>query len=404
MQAIPAHPIEEFLAIYSAERTRHRYRGAIRAIVEFRYGPQRAGRRATPEEAARYEPLARAYLEAPPDVVGDLIRFAATSTAAPMTAVTNMAALFEFFDHYGIEVSPRDRKKIRAKLPRGGAVGIEAELDAGGLRTIIQHMALNNRALALALVSSGMRVGEALQIHVRDVDLSASPAEVRIRAEYTKTKQQRTTFLSGEAAECIGEWLKIRDQYILSAANRGSGLAGVRAGARKTVRDPRLFPWDATTVSKAWAIALQKAGLHEVDSATGRATIHPHMLRKFFRSQLALSCPVDIVETLMGHQGYLTDAYRRYSRKQMAEYYLAAEHEVTIQVPAEYRDLKADLSGKLAVQAEINNGLTAKTLRMETRIDDLEALSREQARVIETLFDLTREAERAMPREPLERA
>jgi len=397
MQVIPARPIEEFLGLYSTGRTALRYRGAIRAFIDFRYGSQRAGRRATPEEAARYEPLARAYLEAPPDVVADLVRFAATSTAAPMTAVTNMAALFEYFEHYGVEIAARDRKKIRARLPRGGPVGLEAELDADALRTIFTHLPLNNRALALALVSSGMRVGEALQIHVRDVDLSACPAEVRIRAEYTKGRQQRVTFLSSEAAECIGEWLKIRDQYITSAANRGSALAGVRSGGRKTVRDPRLFPWDATTVSKAWALALQKAGLHEVDPATGRATIHPHMLRKFFRSQLALSCPVDVVEMLMGHQGYLTDAYRRHSRKQLAEHYLAAEHEVTILVPAEFRDLKDDLSGKLAVQNEINNGLTAKTLRMEMRIDDLEKRTRDQARVIETLFDLTREAEREAP-------
>jgi integrase len=59
--------------------------------------------------------------------------------------------------------------------------------------------------------------------------------------------------------------------------------------------------------------------------ALGRLQYRIHGLRKFFRSQLALSCPVDIVEALMGHEGYLTDAYRRYSRKQMAEYYLKAE-------------------------------------------------------------------------------
>ena len=28
----------------------------------------------------------------------------------------------------------------------------------------------------------------------------------------------------------------------------------------------------------------------------------------------------------MGHEGYLTDAYRRYTNKQMGEYYLKYEH------------------------------------------------------------------------------
>ncbi|GBE55150.1 MAG TPA: hypothetical protein ENH28_06225 [Euryarchaeota archaeon] len=51
-------------------------------------------------------------------------------------------------------------------------------------------------------------------------------------------------------------------------------------------------------------------------------------LRKFFRSQLATAIPVDIVETLMGHEGYLTGD-RRYSEKELGEYYSKGEHNFT---------------------------------------------------------------------------
>lgn len=44
----------------------------------------------------------------------------------------------------------------------------------------------------------------------------------------------------------------------------------------------------------------------------------------------------------------------------------------------------------LGVQNEIVNGLTAKTLRLENRIDQLEDRAREQNRVIETLIDVAR--------------
>jgi len=40
--------------------------------------------------------------------------------------------------------------------------------------------------------------------------------------------------------------------------------------------------------------------------------------------------PVDIVEALMGHEGYLTEVYRRYTERQMTEYYLKGEHLLTI--------------------------------------------------------------------------
>lgn len=57
---------------------------------------------------------------------------------------------------------------------------------------------------------------------------------------------------------------------------------------------------------------------------------------------------------------------------------------------ASFRDLKGELSQKMGVQNEIVNGLTAKTLRLENRIDQLESSAREQNRVIETLIDVAR--------------
>lgn len=57
---------------------------------------------------------------------------------------------------------------------------------------------------------------------------------------------------------------------------------------------------------------------------------------------------------------------------------------------ASFRDLKRELTQKMGVQNEIVNGLTAKTLRLESRIDQLESRAREQNRVIETLIDVAR--------------
>jgi hypothetical protein len=42
----------------------------------------------------------------------------------------------------------------------------------------------------------------------------------------------------------------------------------------------------------------------------------------------------------MGHEGYLTEAYRRYSRKQMGEYYLKAEHHVTVMGSGDLKEIQ----------------------------------------------------------------
>ena len=55
-------------------------------------------------------------------------------------------------------------------------------------------------------------------------------------------------------------------------------------------------------------------------------TMRPHTLRKRFRTQLAAVIPVDVVEVLMGHAGYQTDAYRRFTEDELAGFYKKGEY------------------------------------------------------------------------------
>ncbi len=139
-----------------------------------------------------------------------------------------------------------------------------------------------------------------------------------------------------------------------------------------------------------WGIALRKSGIHDVDPVTWRMTIHPHLLRKVFRSQLAIACPVDFVEMLMGHQGYLKDAHRRYSRKQMAEAYKTAEAQVTVMVPVEYKELKSWVADKLSAHSEIIEGIVRANIGLKDRMASLGA---ENAQVLEAARLLKRVTE-----------
>jgi len=166
---------------------------------------------------------------------------------------------------------------------------------------IIQHMDLKGKALFLTLASSGMRIGESLSLTLNDIDLEHDPVSIQIRGENTKTGEQRFTFISSEAKEALIEWLKVRGAYMEQAHYKNAGfLACGFSGPRPNPEeDNRIFPFAMKTAQDTWRLAIKSAGLRERDPATGRYSLHIHQLRKFFRSQLALAVPVDIVEMLM---------------------------------------------------------------------------------------------------------
>lgn len=370
--------LSEFLELYPVINTKRGYKAGVMAFLDFIYGPQRVGRQATPEEWSLYEGLAEQYRTEDRDRITDLMKFNASNAAIPpLTAKTRNNAVKEFYAHIGFEMSPREQKKVRLKLPKGSARTIERDLDHQTLKAILQHMDIKSRAFFLTLVSSGMRVGELVQLHIKDFALDDEPAVVTIRGEYTKTGEARYTFISEEAVHALKEWLKVREKYMIAAANRNRALVRRERAKERLKTDPRMFPFSQKNAGEMWTNALKNADYLSYDRGTGRSQIHIHMLRKFFRSQLALGCPVDIVEALMGHAGYLTDAYRRFTKKQMAEYYQKAEHLVTLTIPEDLQDLRQEQSEQkeiLTALASENRQLRADLIVMSDELRTIKKL------------------------------
>jgi integrase len=354
------------LSIHPKAGIRRVYRSAPRTFLDFVYGRLREDCvRSAPaaEVAGLYEDLADDR-----DRAADLIRFAGTSTDAPTTTRTRAAAVLEFLAHHGIDLSDRDRRRIRGKVPRGGAVTRRGDLTHEMLRRIAGHMDEHTRALVLVLASSGMRIGEAVTVRLADLDLETVPASIEIRPEHSRNRFGRVTFISAEAASEVRTWLAVRDGYHRAAVGRASGCV-----AAKDPVDPRLFPFSITTAEDARARALAKADPAERDERTRRLIRPLHSLRAFFASQLGLSCPQQVVEELLGHEGYLTDACRRYSRQQLAEAYLAAEHHVTVLVPAEYKVLKNQVADRLQAHPEILESVVLENVQLKGRVQQLES-------------------------------
>ena len=168
---------------------------------------------------------------------------------------------------------------------------------------------------------------------------------VHIRSEYTKTGNPRITFISEEAKETLKEWLRVRDRYLKAAAGK-SHLHD------KSVEDDRLFPLTAMNARAMWSNALEKTRNGKRDPRTGRLVIRPHVLRKYFRATLG-KYSIDLTEALMGHEGYLTEVYRKYPNpeKELGEFYKKHMHELCVFDASGLEDIKIEqkVNEKVAV-------------------------------------------------------
>jgi len=176
--------------------------------------------------------------------------------------------------------------------------------------------------------------------------------------------------MSEEAAEAVKAWLTVRTAHVTAAENRNKGLVAHGLSTEKKKDDDRVFPYEYGTINVIWENAVKKAGLFSKDDITGRNQLHIHQLRKYFRTQTATKIPVDVAEALMGHSRYLTKAYRKHTREQIADYYLKAEPVVTIFISDD-----PEVRGKVTELSKENEALKERISSLERQIGVTTALS-----------------------------
>jgi DNA repair exonuclease SbcCD ATPase subunit len=84
---------------------------------------------------------------------------------------------------------------------------------------------------------------------------------------------------------------------------------------------------------------------------------------------MATVIPVDVTEALMGHEGYLTEVYRRYSLEDLAKYYKQGEHTLLVFAQAEeISKLKLEIEERNKQLQTLINGLAAENMTLKTQI------------------------------------
>ena len=290
--------IESWLEQYRSKNTIARYRSTMRVYLSMIYGIDK-------DKISNTElyTLGDRYLNEHRDFEGDITAFfTQIKDRPPKTINLFLSTIKSFLNEYGIEVNNGFWKKLKGKIKGKRALTMDR---------IPSNMDLNGKALYMILSSSGMRIGEALRLKLADLNLEQRT--IKIRGEYTKSGNSRYAFFSGEAKEFLEDWLKHRKEY--------EQIAIKKSRFKKAKSTDLLFPFSYPNATQIWTNAVKKNGSYERDSSTGRLTLHPHTLRKFFRTKLGAVIPIDVVEALMGHEGYPTEVYRRYSPVDLAREY-----------------------------------------------------------------------------------
>ncbi|MBO3754436.1 MAG: site-specific integrase [Candidatus Brockarchaeota archaeon] len=187
-----------------------------------------------------------------------------------------------FFNDVDVEAA---RLRERVELPRQYTVTRDAAPTRDELRRIVMSTNLMGKALILTLASSGMMIGEALSLRVKDIDFEKHPVTIHVRAEVAKDRQARYCFISDEAANILKTYLAERinepENYVFQGRHQGVKPDGSKYLRGKWRNEPITY-WNADFI---FANALKKAGLYRKDEH-GRDVFHIHSLRKIFFTQL----------------------------------------------------------------------------------------------------------------------
>lgn len=144
--------------------------------------------------------------------------------------------------------------------------------------------AARNRALIAVLYRSGLRIGEALALEPKDIDLDAGS----IRVLRGKGGRARTVGIDPAWGEVVGEWLTVRAR--LGHGQRGAVFVSQGKSAMTTAHCRRLLGQLG-----------RRAGIER--------RVHPHGLRHTHAAELrSEGVDVGVISKQLGHRSIATTA------------------------------------------------------------------------------------------------
>ncbi len=255
---------------------------------------------------------------------------------SPQAIQNYFSKLKIYLQYRGLKV-PEDEIKDNVEFPKI----IKEEkypLKQEEILKILEASKPHRKSLYLSLASSGMRIGEAVQLRKKDLDFTHERVMIKIPASITKTKTGRTTFISAEAHEMLKSRLKkiTPDELIWGTTTR--------------------FRSARSSEEEAFRRMIIKIGLDDKYETTTTRKITLHSFRSYFYTRAARHDD-NFAHGIMGHTTYMA-TYGRLEDEDKLKIYLKIEPDLLIfdqsKKDVEIKNLKHQKSELLEKVNKIN--------------------------------------------------
>lgn len=267
------------------------------------------------------------------EILRDYVIFLDKNNYKPKTITSRLAAIKGYLRFLGLKIYTEDCKHI-IRVPKN-IQEPEVALTKEIILRVLRNAPPRLQTVILVLSSSGMRIGELVQLKLSDVDFTTTPTTIRLRAQITKTRSARETFITAEATNSLKDYLSRFLKWDEKKDN--SSLDDVlifgrdHSSTRKRKENPKQ---PAHLVAEGLLMRQLKYYLEKIPdlnriNPNGIRVIHYHALRKFFRTTVGNASGRDFAEALIGHQFYMNTYYQLNDEKKR-EMYLEVEPYLTI--------------------------------------------------------------------------
>jgi len=233
----------------------------------------------------------------------------------------------KYFRYMGIKIHSEDVKDDM-ELPtvlKKDKHGVKLE----EIIKILENVSFRKKCLYLAQISSGMRIGELLQLRKKDLDLSTERITVHIPAENTKKRKGRITFFSKEFAKLYRFKInQMNDDQLLFTNN-------------PRVRD---------------AVNNETQNIQYVTKKVGLKNITTHSFRAYFITKM-MRHDRNLSFMLTGQDGYLME-YDRLDAEEKLEKYIEYEGDLLIFEARPESDEIRDMKKEIEDLKKYNEGRT----------------------------------------------
>ena len=266
-------------------------------------------------------------------ILSEYVIFLDKKSIKPKTIRLWLSVVKGYFSYMGIDVFAEKCKQI-VKLPKVKRFKKEA-LTKEILIKLLHNLDTKLQTAVLVGVSSGMRVGEISGLKLSDIEFNSEPVKINVRAETSKSGEDRETYISKEASDALKDYLQRFFGWREDSTNPKLQLLRIFGRTNRIRERDNRLPTPEEQLSEA--ILLQKALIRKIKKVpdlnklarNGRRVIHFHAFREFFYTAVSNVSGSNFAHALMGHHEYL-DTYYTLTEKEQINLYKKSEPYLTV--------------------------------------------------------------------------